>query len=116
MEGDLAGVRLAEGGEHLNTTGGCHHRNLTHQTALADARRSHHADHSAVAVDSPVQQALNGGHLPPPTDQIRLTTPYSAMLFAYAQQPLGGRGFLGTLNADQLGLAKNRCASNQSRC
>ena len=31
-----------------------------------------HADHSAVALDCTVQQALNGGHLPPPTDQIRL--------------------------------------------
>ena len=50
----------------------------------------HHADHSAVAVDCTVQQALNGGHLPPPTDQIRLSTPDGAMLFAHAQQPMGG--------------------------
>ena len=72
MEGDLAGVRLAEGGEHLHTTGARHRRHLAHQTALADARWPHHTDHRAVAVDCAVQQALNGGHLPPPTDQIRL--------------------------------------------
>ena len=90
MEGDLAGVRLAEGGEHLDARDGCHRRDLAHQTALADARWPHHADHSAVAVDCAVQQALDGGHLPPPTDQIRLGTPDSAMLFAHAQQPTGG--------------------------
>ena len=45
---------------------------FAHQTALADARRSHHADHSAVAIDCAVQQAVDGGHLPPPTDQSRL--------------------------------------------
>ena len=70
-----AGVRLAEGGEHLDTPGGCHRGDLAHQTALADARRPDHADHRAVAVDCTVQQALDGGHLPLPTDQIRLSTP-----------------------------------------
>ena len=59
--------------------GGGHRRDLAHQTALADARWAHHADHRAVAVDGAVQQALDGGHLPAPTDQSRLSTPDSAM-------------------------------------
>ena len=66
-----------------------HRRNLAHQTALADAGWPHHADHRAVAVDRTLQQALDGGHLPPPTDQIRLSTPDGAMLFAHAQQAMG---------------------------
>jgi hypothetical protein len=47
-----------------------HRRHLAHQTALTDARRPHHADHRAVAVDRAVQQALDGGYLPPATDEI----------------------------------------------
>ena len=115
VEGDLAGVRLAEGGEHLHTTAVRHRRHLAHQTALADARWPHHADHRAVAIDRAVQQALNGGHLPPPTDQIRLSTPDSAMPFTHAQQPTGGHRLVGTLDLNQLGLAEGRCALNQSR-
>ena len=34
-----------------------HRRQLAHQTALADARWPHHANHSAVAIDCAVQQA-----------------------------------------------------------
>ena len=51
VEGDLAGVRLAEGGEHLHPAPTRHRRHLAHQTALADARRPHHTDHRAVALD-----------------------------------------------------------------
>ena len=115
MEGDLAGVRLAEGGEHLDTAATRHRRNLAHQTALADARWPHHADHRAVAVDCTVQQALDGGHLPPPTDQIRLSTPDSAMPFGHAQQPPGGHRLVGTLDLDHLRFAESRSAINQSR-
>ena len=79
-----------------------HRRHLTHQTALANARRPHHADHRAVAVDGALQQALSGGHFPPPTDQIRLRTPDSAMPFAYAQQAMGRDGLIGTLDAHHL--------------
>ena len=71
------------------------------QTALADARWPHHADHSAVAVDCAVQQALNGGHLPPPTDQIRLSTADGVMLIAHAQQATGGHRFFGALDPNR---------------
>ena len=89
MEGDLAGVRLAEGGEHLHARVTGHRRHLTHQTALADARWPHHADHRAVALDRTVQQTLDGGHLPPPTHQIRFGTPDGAMPFLHAHQAMG---------------------------
>jgi hypothetical protein len=98
MEGDLAGVRLAEGGEHLDTTATRHRRNLAHQTALANAGWPHHTDDTAVALDCAVQHALIGGHLPSSTDQIRLSTPHSAMLFAHAQHATGHDRFIGTLD------------------
>src|ERR1700739_4168668 len=72
MEGNLAGVRFAEGGEHVDVMGICHRRNFTHETAFAYARRADHADHRALAIERTLQQACNGGHFPPPTDQIRL--------------------------------------------
>ena len=92
-----------------------HRRNLTHQTALADARWPHHTDHSAMAIDCAVQQALDGGHLPPPTDQIRLSTPDGVMPFAHAQQAMGGHWLLGTLDANHLWLTESRCAIDESR-
>ena len=58
MEGNLAGVRFAEGGEHVHIMRICHCRNLAHETALADAGRADHADHRAVAIDCTLQQAL----------------------------------------------------------
>src|SRR6516162_9437193 len=98
MEGDLAGVRFAEAGEHLHTPGRCHSRDFTHQTALANARWPHHADHRAVPVDGALQQPLDGRHLPPPTDQIRLSTVDAATLFTYAQQSTGGHRRVSTLD------------------
>ena len=68
-----------------------------------------------MAIDGAVQQALDGGHLPPPTDQIRLSTPDGAMPVAHAQQPAGGHRLVGTLDLNQLSLAQGRCAFNQSR-
>ena len=83
-----------------------HRRHLAHQTALADARWPHHADHRAVAIDRTVQQALDGRHLPPPTNKIRLGTPDAAMPFADAQQAMGAHRLVGTLDLNQLSLAQ----------
>ena len=68
-----------------------------------------------MALDRTVQQALNGGHLPPPTDQIRLGALDKAMPFLHAQQPLGRDRLIGTLDVHHLRLAESRCAINQSR-
>ncbi len=38
VEGNVRGMRFAEGGEHLDTPGCCHCGDLARQTALADAR------------------------------------------------------------------------------
>jgi hypothetical protein len=59
-----------------------------------------------VAIDRTVQQPVDGGHLPPPTHQIRLGTLDSAMPFAEAQQTVGGHRLVGTLNLNQLGIAQ----------
>src|SRR5262249_1559376 len=72
-------------------------------------------DHSAVAVDRTLQQALDGRQLPPPTDQTRLSTLSSAKPVSYAQQPVGGHWFLGTLDLDHLRFTEHRCALDQSR-
>ena len=69
----------------------------------------------AVALDCPVQQALDGGHLPPPTHQIRLGTPDQRDAVRHAQQPTGRDRLIGTLDLNQLRLAESRCAFNQSR-
>jgi hypothetical protein len=83
-EWDLTGMRLAEGGEHLNITVTSHRRNFAHETALTDARRPDQGDHRTVAIDSPVRQTLKGRPLPPPTDQSRLSTHDSAVLVSGA--------------------------------
>jgi hypothetical protein len=68
-----------------------------------------------VAVDCAVQQTLDGGHLPAPTDQIRLSTLGAAMLFTNAQQAMSSHWLLGTLNTDHLRFTERRCARNQPR-
>ncbi len=68
-----------------------------------------------MAVDGTLQQALDGGHFPTPTDEIGLSTPASAMAFAHAQQPMGGHRLVGTLDLNHLGFAQSRSALNQSR-
>jgi len=68
-----------------------------------------------VSLDWTVQQAPHGGHLPLPTNQIRLSTPDSAMPFLHAQQGSAGHRFIGTLDLNQLRLTENRCAINQPR-
>jgi hypothetical protein len=115
VEGDLAGVGFAECGEHLDITGSCHRRDFTHQAALTDARWPHHTDHRAVAVDCAVQQALNGGHFPVPSNQIRLCPPGSAVPVAHAQQPKSGDWFVGPLDQNVLRLIESGSASDQPR-
>jgi hypothetical protein len=81
-----------------------------HQTAFAYARRADYAD---LPGDCTLQQPLNGGHLPPPTDHLRLSTTDRAVLVAHAQQLTGGHRFLGTFNTDHLRFTESRCAINQ---
>ena len=68
-----------------------------------------------MAVDSTVQQAFDGGHLPSPTNKIRLSTPDSVTPLRHAQQPLGGHWLVGTFNLNQLRLAESRRALDEPR-
>src|SRR6476619_6412540 len=102
MEGDLTGMRFAERGEHFYITVARQCPNLAHQTALADTRRPRETHDCAVALEGALQQALHGGHLPPPTNQSRLRTPDPRMPFAHAQKAKGGHRFLGALNPNHL--------------
>ena len=69
-----------------------------------------------MAIDRAVQHALDGGHLPPPTDQIRLSTPDTRdAVRAMPNSRRAGHRLIGTLDLNQLRLAESRCAINQSR-
>src|SRR5271165_6828516 len=70
----------------------------------------HHANHTAVAVDGTLQQALDGGHLPAPTNKIRLSTPDSVTPLRHAQQPLGAGWLIGAFDADTLNFTESRRA------
>ena len=59
-----------------------------------------------MAVDGTVQEALNGGHFPCPTDQIRLNAPDRPMP-DHAQQPVCEYTLFGTFDLNQLRLAKS---------
>ena len=79
LEGDVAGVRLAEGPEHLDPATGRQRRGLPGHPALADARRSHHIHDTTAATDRAVHHGVEGRHLPAPTDQARLGAPDQAI-------------------------------------
>src|ERR1700757_561302 len=68
-----------------------------------------------MTVHGAVQQALHGRQLPPPTDQIRLGMPGSAMLFTHAQQATGRNWFIGTLDLNQIRFAERCSVLNESR-
>ena len=85
VERHLGGVRFAERGEYIHAAAIRHRRNLTCEAALPDTGRSYHADYRAMAVNCPVQQALNGGHLPSPSDQTGLGTCRAPILLSDAK-------------------------------
>ena len=66
-----------------------------------------------MAVDSAIQQTLDGGYLPVPTDQVRLSAPDSVTPFRHAQQPLGADRLIGALDADKLSITEHRSALDQ---
>ena len=72
--GTSAGMRLAEGRKHLRTAARAT-PHLAHQTALADARRSHHIHDATVTADRPVQQAPRRPSPTPGPPSGRLGTP-----------------------------------------
>jgi hypothetical protein len=67
-----------------------------------------------VAIDRALQQAFDGGPLPPPPNKIRLGMPDAAMLVRHAQQPTRGHRFDATLDVHPLRFTQNRRAINQS--
>jgi hypothetical protein len=81
LERDLAGVRLAKGGEHLHTAGGGHRSDFAHQAALTNTWQADHAHHRAVPASGTVQQALDNdiSHCRPTSvDSARPTGPRSS--------------------------------------
>ena len=101
--------------EHLDTAGGRHRGDLAHQTALADARWSHHADHRAMAIDRAVQQASTAAISQRRPTRFDSARPTSRSRRAMPSSRRARHRFVGTLDANQLGLAQSRRALDQPR-
>ena len=116
MEGDLAGVRLAEGGEHVDTP-----RDLPSPQPRAPDGSCRYP------VAPPRRPPRRGRRWHGPTSPRRRTSPTAdqpdstrARPTARCCSPMPNRRwasdrFVSTLDANQLRLAKSRCAINQSR-
>ena len=60
VERDTAGMRLADGFEHLDTTLGCCRRNVTHQTGLSNTCLTHHPSTPPWSVMARSNKTLDG--------------------------------------------------------
>ena len=85
LKGDVAGMGLAEGPVHLDTATRREHCGLAGRATLADTRRSHDIHHTAAATDRVIDEGVERGHLPSPSDQARLGVPDQALPRADAQ-------------------------------
>ena len=93
-------MRLTEGPERLHAKVVCQRRNFSRDPTLADTRRSHQIHEPAVASDGAVQIGLEGGHLPPATDQFRLGTAAQVRSRADREEAARADGFIDSLDAD----------------
>ena len=108
MEGNLAGVGLAERPKHLDTAASGHRRGLPRHPALADTRGSHHTHDAPVAIDRAVQNGFYGGHLPAPTNQARQHAPDKTMPRLNHQQATRRHPSIDTLDVHRLVFTQHR--------
>ena len=79
-------MRFAEGPKHLDPATGRQRGGLPGHPGLADARRSHHIDHTTAATDRALDHGVERCHLPAPADQARLGARDQAIPRADRQQ------------------------------
>ena len=115
MEGNVAGVGLAEGPKHLDPATGRQRRGLARRPALADARRSHHIHDTTAATDRAVDHGVERRHLPVPTDQARLGAPDQAMPRLDRDQSARGHRFVGSFDAHPLRFGQHHQMLDQPR-
>ena len=113
MKGDVAGMGFAEGPHNLDPATGRQRRGFPGCPALADARRSHHIDHTTAATDRAVHHGLERCHLPAPADQARLGAPERAIPWADRQQPARAHRFVGPLDAYPFGFGQHHGVLDQ---
>ena len=109
-------MRFAGGGEDLQAAMSRQCRQLVDQAALTDAGRADGRDHLAVPLRGTLQQALDGGHLPVPTNKVRLGTSPDVTPFVYAEQPPGGHRLVGAFDVDMLNFAETRNPVDKFGC
>ena len=115
MEWDLAGVRFAEGGEHLHTR-------LAAIAATSRTRRLLPMPGGPTTPTTAPWPSTARSNRPSTADishrrptRFDSTRSKQAMPFLHAQQPLSRDRLIGTLDLNQLTLAESRCTINQSR-
>ncbi len=115
VEGNVTGVGLAEGPQHLDPATGRQRRGLPGRPGLADARRSDHIHHTTAATDRAVHKGVECRHLPAPTDQARLGAPDQAIPRADRHQPARAHRFVGALDAYPLRFSQRHGVLDQLR-
>ena len=108
-------MRLAEGPKHLDPAPGRQRRGLPRHPGLADARRPHHIHHTTAATDRPLQQGVDSGHLPAPTNQARLGASDQPIPRADRHQPARAHRVVGPLDAHPLRFTQDHGVLHQPR-
>ena len=111
-----AGVRFAEGGEHLDTTGRCHRARPrapdgSCRCPAVPPRRPPRRGHRSRGPTSPRRRTSPSADRPDSTQQRRAARRSSAM----PSSRRAGTGVVGALDVHHLGVAQRRRALNQSR-
>ena len=112
---DVTSMRLAENPKHLDPATGRQRRGLPGHPALADARRSHHGHDSTAATDRAVHQGVERGHLPVPSDEVRVGAPNQAIAWADRDQPVCAHRFVSPFDAHRLRVGQNHSMLDESR-
>ncbi len=99
---DVTSMGFAEGPKHLDPATGRQRGGFAGHPGLADARRSHHVDHTAAATDHAVRNGVEGRHLPAPTDQACLLARQHPMARPHPKQPARKDGTVGTFDVHPL--------------
>jgi hypothetical protein len=115
IERNVTGVGFAEGPEDFDSAGSRKRRGLSGHPALADARRSHHVDHAAATPDRAVDDGIECGHLPTPTDEAHVSAPEQTAAPVGRQQDTGGDGFGHALDLHELRFAQSRRVFDEVR-
>ena len=115
MERNLTGMRLAEGRKNLDAATFRERHRLTDESALADARRSRHADDTPVSADRSIQHAGDGVQFDIAAHQSRLRPTRRLVIRSDTQEAMRRHRLVAPLDTHQLRFAQHGGMFNQSR-